>query len=75
MSTAAGWSRAEWIEQTVPVWQTLVEPVAEHVVGAMTQALPEEAKAMAGPLMSVLGQAGGAMFGTQVGQALAGPRR
>ena len=72
VSTATGWSRAEWIEQTVPVWQTLVEPVAEHVVGAMAQALPEEAKAMAGPLMSVLGQAGGAMFGSQVGQALAG---
>ena len=72
VSTAVGWSRAEWIEHTVPVWQTLVEPVAEHVVGAMTQALPEEAKSMAGPLMSVLGQAGGAMFGTQVGQALAG---
>jgi len=72
VSTTGAWSRAEWIEQTVPVWHTLVEPVAEHVVGAMTQALPEEAKAMAGPFLSVLGQAGGAMFGTQVGQALGG---
>src|SRR3712207_3837887 len=49
IGTTAGWSRAEWIEQTLPVWRTLVEPVAEHVVAAMTTALPEEAKAMAGP--------------------------
>ncbi len=72
VSTTAAWSRAEWIEETMPVWQRLVEPVAEHVVGAMGSALPEQAKAMAGPLMGFLGQAGGAMFGTQVGQALSG---
>ncbi|WP_148572616.1 zinc-dependent metalloprotease [Nocardioides caldifontis] len=72
VSTTAAWSRAEWIEATVPVWQRLVEPVAEHVVGALTKALPEEAKQMAGPFVALLGQAGGAMFGTQVGQALAG---
>lgn len=70
VSTSGGWSRAEWIEQTVPTWQHLVEPVAEHVVAAMADALPSEAKAMAGPLMGMLGQAGGAIFGTQIGQAL-----
>ena len=68
----AVWSRAEWVEQTMAVWQRLVEPVAEHVVGAMGSALPEEARAMAGPLLGILGQAGGAMFGSQVGQALGG---
>jgi putative hydrolase len=72
ISTTAGWSRAEWIEQTLPVWQKLVEPVAEHVVAAMGKALPEEARQMAGPFVAILGQAGGVMFGTQVGQALAG---
>lgn len=72
ISTTAAWSRAEWIEETIAVWQRLVEPVAEHVVGAMGSALPEQARAMAGPLMGLLGQAGGAMFGTQVGQALSG---
>ncbi len=72
VQTTAGWSRAEWVEQTVPTWHTLVEPVAEHVVAAMGQALPEQAKAMAGPLMGLIGQAGGAMFGTQVGQAVGG---
>ncbi len=72
VSTSAVWSRAQWVEETVTVWKRLVEPVAEHVVGAMGDALPQEAKAMAGPLMAMLGQAGGAMFGTQVGQALGG---
>jgi putative hydrolase len=72
VTTSQVWSRAQWVEETIEVWQRLVEPVAEHVVGAMGEALPEEAKAMAGPLMAMLGQAGGAMFGTQVGQALGG---
>ena len=70
VSTSSGWSRAEWIEHTVATWQQLVEPVAEHVVSAMADALPGEAKAMAGPLIGMLGQAGGAIFGTQIGQAL-----
>ncbi len=72
VSTSAVWSRAEWVEETVDVWRRLVEPVAEHVVSAMAGALPQEAQAMAGPLMGILNQAGAAMFGTQVGQALGG---
>src|SRR3954452_11068260 len=72
ISTTAAWSRADWIEQTRDVWRVLVEPVAEHVVGAMGNALPEEARAMAGPLIGMIGKAGGAMFGQQVGQALGG---
>src|SRR3546814_20411814 len=38
----------------------------------MGKALPEEARAMAGPLIGMLGQMGGAMFGSQVGPALGG---
>ena len=72
VTTTAAWSRAEWIEQTTAVWRVLVEPVAEHVVGAMGNAMPEEARAMAGPLIGMLGKAGGAMFGSQVGSALGG---
>src|SRR6478752_10610831 len=72
VSSTAAWSRAEWIEQTTDVWRVLVEPVAEHVVGAMGNAMPEEAKAMAGPLIGMIGKAGGAMFGSQVGAALGG---
>lgn len=70
VSVSAAWSRADWVERTRPVWATVVEPVAEHVVAAMGQAMPAEVKQMAGPLVGLLGQAGGAMFGHQLGQAL-----
>lgn len=69
-TTVAAWSRAEWLEHTAATWNTLVEPIAAHVVAAMSQAVPEEAKAMAGPLIGMLNQAGGAMFGQQIGRAL-----
>src|SRR3954453_1503136 len=72
ITSTAAWSRAEWIEETVDGWRRLVEPVAEHVVSAMGNVLPQEAQAMAGPLLGFLNQAGGAMFGQQVGQALGG---
>src|SRR3954454_22052896 len=72
VTSTTAWSRAEWIEETIDVWRRLVEPVAEHVVSAMGNALPQEAQAMAGPLIGILNQAGGAMFGSQVGQALGG---
>lgn len=64
------WSRVEWIEKTLPVWSQLCDPVASRVVAAMSQALPTEAQQMAGPMMGLLGQFGGMMFGAQVGQGL-----
>jgi putative hydrolase len=70
VATTAAWSRAEWVEGTMPVWRVLVEPVAEHVVAAMSTALPEEARAAAGPMLGFIGKAGGAMFGGQAGQAI-----
>jgi putative hydrolase len=56
--------------ETVPVWKKLVEPIAGSAVEALGQALPEQARAMAGPLLGMLGKATGAMVGTQVGQGL-----
>lgn len=69
-SSTAAWSRAEWVEKTMDTWQVMVEPIAQHVVTSMGDALPEEAKAMAGPLVGMLNQAGGAMFGQQLGSAI-----
>ncbi|MCZ2823882.1 MULTISPECIES: zinc-dependent metalloprotease [unclassified Modestobacter] len=65
------WSRVEWVEQTLPAWTALIDPLAERVVAAMTSALPAEAASFAGPLAGIMGQMGGVMFGAQVGQALA----
>lgn len=69
-TSALAWSRAEWVEHTMPTWQVMVEPVAQHVVSSMADAMPPEAKAMAGPLLGMLNQAGGAMFGQQIGSAI-----
>ncbi|PRH79788.1 hydrolase [Streptomyces solincola] len=69
-STAVAWSRAEWVEATLPAWQQLVDPVAERVGTAMGDVLPEEMQAMAGPLIGMMRSMGGAMFGQQIGQAV-----
>ena len=37
--TGAAWSRAEWVEATMPVWTDLVEPVAAGVSDAVGTAL------------------------------------
>jgi putative hydrolase len=105
------WSRAQWIEETLPVWKQLVEPVAERITAAMGEAvggavgelgMPENPEAAglppgmgdmlgnlfggsggagtgsetgepggSNPLGGMLKQMGTAMFGSQVGQALA----
>jgi putative hydrolase len=36
------WSRAEWVEATMPTWHTLVEPVSTGVTNAVTQALKSQ---------------------------------
>ncbi|MBV2353161.1 zinc-dependent metalloprotease [Streptomyces sp. J2-1] len=68
--TSVAWSRAEWVEATLPAWKELVDPVAERVGAAMGDVLPEEMQAMAGPLIGMMRSMGGAMFGTQIGQAV-----
>jgi len=70
VTSTAAWSRAEWIVGTTDVWRKLVEPVAAHATGALGDALPEEARAMTGPLLGILGKAAGMMVATQVGQGL-----
>jgi putative hydrolase len=75
---ALAWSRAEWIEKTLPVWKQLVEPVAERMTGAMVGLLPgpdalggSGMGAAAAPLAGIVRQMGGSLFGHQIGTALA----
>jgi putative hydrolase len=70
-SGALAWSRAEWVEGTLPAWRELVDPVAEKVVAATADSVPAEMQAMAGPMLGMMRQLGGAMFGAQVGQGIA----
>jgi putative hydrolase len=68
--TPQAWSRSEWIENTLPVWSKVVDPVAARMVESMSSAMPEDMAAMAGPLVGMIRQMGGAMVGSQAGQAL-----
>ncbi|PRX08001.1 UNVERIFIED_ORG: putative hydrolase [Actinomadura viridilutea] len=69
------WSRSEWIEQTLPVWAQVCDPIAERMVESMggalgSSAIPADVQAMAGPLIGMVKQMAGAMVGGQAGQAL-----
>ena len=66
----AAWSAAEWVTASLPTWQRLCDPVAQRVAGAWVEALPEEVRAGAGPMLAMLGQMGGLAFGSQLGGAL-----
>lgn len=70
-TSTVAWSPRTWVEKTLPTWQRLCDPVAQRISGAWMEALPEEAKQAAGPLMQMMGQMGGMAFGSQLGNALA----
>ena len=70
VTTTAAWSRADWIVETTDVWKVLVEPIAGSATQALSQALPEEMRQLAGPLLAMLGKASGAMVANQVGGGL-----
>ncbi|MFA5708723.1 zinc-dependent metalloprotease [Mycolicibacterium sp.] len=69
-TTTSAWSPTDWIDHTLDTWKRLCDPVAQQISSVWTSALPEEAKAMAGPLLSMISQMGGMAFGSQLGQAL-----
>jgi putative hydrolase len=68
-STVA-WSRGEWLTATLDVWRKLCDPVAERMVSAMTELVPEEMRAQMGPMTSMVASLGGALLGGQLGTAL-----
>src|SRR3954447_7727968 len=51
VTSTEAWSRRRWLDATQPAWSRLVEPVAARVVASFGNAMPEEARAMAAPLM------------------------
>jgi putative hydrolase len=65
------WSASDWVTASMPTWQRLCDPVAQRMSGAWVEALPEEIRAGAGPMLAMLGQMGGLAFGSQLGGALA----
>jgi putative hydrolase len=64
------WTPTDWIDNTLDTWKRLCDPVAEQISTVWASALPQEAQAMAGPLLAMMSQMGGMAFGSQLGQAL-----
>jgi putative hydrolase len=67
---AVAWTPNDWVDSTLDTWKRLCDPMAEQIGSVWAASLPEEAKAMAGPLMAMMTQMGGMAFGSQLGQAL-----
>jgi putative hydrolase len=69
-SKTVGWSPSDWVDNTLEIWKRLCDPMAQQISTVWASALPDEAKSMAGPLLSMMSQMGGMAFGSQLGQAL-----
>ena len=65
------WSAIEWVDASLPMWKRLCDPVAQRVSTAWVEAIPEEVRSAAGPMIAMLGQMGGLAFGSQLGAGLA----
>lgn len=65
------WSASEWVDASLPTWKRLCDPVAQRVSGAWVEAMPDEVRQQAGPMLAMLGQMGGLAFGSQLGGGLA----
>ncbi|QKT08067.1 zinc-dependent metalloprotease [Gordonia sp. X0973] len=70
VTTSVAWTPVQWLEESLPTWATLCDPVAKQLSQAWAQGMPEEAAAFAGPMMGMLSQLSGSVFGTQLGQGL-----
>ncbi|MDR1387458.1 MAG: zinc-dependent metalloprotease [Propionibacteriaceae bacterium] len=76
----ACWSRSDWIEQTLPAWQAMIEPVistiAQGLHAAMTGRMPQddseppELVQLQSALQPILRQAADGMFGARLGREL-----
>lgn len=71
----AVWSRAEWVENSMPTWRRLIEPVAAAMSEAMADSMtpPGESEALPGldaMLRPWLKSSGSTVFGLQAGQAI-----
>jgi putative hydrolase len=67
---AVAWTPNDWVDNTLGTWKRLCDPMAQQIATVWAEALPDEAKSTAGPLLSMMSQLGGMAFGSQLGQAL-----
>jgi putative hydrolase len=60
---AAAWSRSEWVEETLPVWSKLCDPIAARAVDAMGGMLAEDPEELAEELPPEMRSAMSALTG------------
>lgn len=64
-------TRGDWVEQTLPVWQELAEPVADSIAGALTSAIseqtPDEMQQLVAGAGAFMRRIGGTLFAAQLG--------
>ncbi len=70
VSRSTAWTPVQWLEESMPTWKRLCDPVATQLSRTWEQNLPAEAAQFAGPMMGMLTQMSGMAFGTQLGQGL-----
>ncbi|MFC3398330.1 zinc-dependent metalloprotease [Microbacterium amylolyticum] len=67
-------TRGQWVEETLPVWQELAEPVATSIADALTEAMreqaPEDMQDFVQSAGKMLRQVGGSLFAAQLGQVI-----
>lgn len=76
-ASARGWTKAQWLDHSVPAWHEIVLPLAANLSTQMNKAmqemsadLPVELPMGIGSMATILEQIGGAMLASQLGQAL-----
>ncbi|MFT3714380.1 MAG: zinc-dependent metalloprotease [Gordonia sp. (in: high G+C Gram-positive bacteria)] len=70
ITSTEAWTPVDWLEKTLPTWKKLCDPLATQLNNTWQDSMPEEAKALAGPMAGMMSGLGGMMFGTQLGQGL-----
>lgn len=67
-------SRASWVDDAMPLYRQLSEPVAQSMAKALNENLekvmPEELSQMLGPAKNFISMAGSSIFAMQLGQAV-----
>jgi len=67
-------SRRRWVEQTMPVWTQLAEPVASSIADSLTKVMseqaPEELRGMMAGASQMMRSIGGTLFAMQLGQVV-----
>lgn len=67
---SVAFSAEKWLEETMPRWRRIIDPLASKLGDATLEGLPEEAREQLGPMTGMLSQINGMNFGMQLGHAL-----